>query len=133
MTASNGLNMKSGLKKDLKTYKKNNMKKQKLYFIQDLSFGSSRQVYSGHSGTGRNFNMTVGDYGKYAMHPQPKSRCKEMIAEIEKDAKGKNGKGSLTFKWNIVPMTEIELSNFYEKHQQEAYDKLREEQFKLYK
>lgn len=105
------------------------MKKTKLYFLQDLSCGSSKQVYSGHSGTGKKFRMYMSDYGKYAMNPSPYDKCIELQNKIEKDAKG-----TCTFKWNIVPMTEIDLSNFYEDNvnwNQGAFDKLKEEQLNL--
>jgi hypothetical protein len=105
--------------------------KTKLYFIQDLSFGSRKQVYSGSSGTGRNFKMFQSDYGKYAMQPQPKSRCKEMIKEIEKNAKGRSGLGTSTFKWDLVPMTEIDLCNFYTDDAQKTFDNLKKQQLKL--
>jgi hypothetical protein len=105
--------------------------KTKLYFIQDLSFGSRKQVYSGSSGTGRNFKMIQSDYGKYAMHPQPKSRCKEMIKEIEKNAKGRKGLGTSTFKWNLVRMTEIDLCNFYTDEEHNKFYALKEQQIKL--
>lgn len=96
---------------------------EKLYFIQDLSFGSVEQVYSGHSGTGSNLKMYQGDYGKYAMKPKTKPECEALIKKIEKDAKGK-----MTFKWNLIPMTEINLCNFYSAEEQDAYDKLKTEQ-----
>ena len=106
-------------------------KNTKLYFLQDLSFGSRQQVYSGHSGTGRNFRINMGDYGKYAMKPTTKTRCNELAKRIEKDAKGKLGKGTCVFKWNIVPMIEIDLCNFYRPEDQKEFDNLKEEQLKL--
>ena len=95
----------------------------KLYFIQDLSCCSSEQVYSGHSGTGKNFKMYQGDYGKYAMKPLTKPECETLIKKVEKDAKGK-----FTFKWNIVPMTEINLCNFYSEEESNAYYELQNKQ-----
>jgi hypothetical protein len=98
----------------------------RLFFLQDVSEGfSPRQVYSGHSGTGRNFKFYMSDYGKYAMRPTTRAKCKELIEKIEKDAKGK-----FKFKWNIVPITDIELTNFYEDTawNYEAYEKIRQEQ-----
>lgn len=98
---------------------------QKLYFIQDLHSFDSRTVYSGHSGKGKKFKIIQGDYGKYAMKPTSKSNCQELIKSIEKDSKG------LTkFQWNIVPMTEIKLCNFYEDTEWnfDAYYKLQDEQ-----
>ena len=106
-------------------------KNTKLYFLQDLSFGNCKQVYSGHSGTGRNFRINQGDYGKYAMNPITKADCKELAKRIEKDAKGRSGLRNCTFKWNIIPMTEIDLCNFYTKEEQNEFNKLKEEQLKL--
>lgn len=103
-------------------------KNTKLYFLVDKSFARGNQVYSGHSGTGKKFQMNMSDYGKYAMKPSTKDGCKKLIQRIEKDAKGK-----FSFDWKIVPMTEIDLCNFYEdtSWNQEAYDKLKQEQIKL--
>lgn len=103
-------------------------KNTKLYFVVDTSFARGNQVYSGHSGTGKRFRIDMSDYGKYAMRPSTKTVCKALIKRIEKAAKG-----TCEFKWEIVPMTQIDLCNFYEdtSWNQEAYDKLKEEQLKL--
>lgn len=107
-------------------------KNTKLYFVVDKSFARGNQVYSGHSGTGTRFEMHMSDYGKYAMRPSTKTTCKELIKRIENDSKGKSNQ-KRTFKWEIVPMTQIDLCNFYEdtSWNQEAYDKLKQEQLKL--
>lgn len=107
-------------------------KNTKLYFLIDSSFARGNQVYSEHSGTGKRFQMHMSDYGKYAMMPMPKKSCIELKKRIEKDAKGKSN-NKITFKWNIVPMTEIDLCNFYEDRSwnQAAYNKLKQEQLKL--
>mgnify|MGYP007071663518 CR=1 FL=1 len=99
-----------------------------LFFLQDLSFGSPKQVYSGHSGKGKKFSMNQSDYGKYAMQPRSKEDCEKLAKSIEKDAQG----GSSTFQWNVVPMTEIDLCNFYEKEEHDAYYKLQAEQKELF-
>lgn len=104
------------------------MKKEKLYFVVDQSFARGNQVYSGHSGTGKKFQMHMSDYGKYAMIPATKEDCEKLINKIEKDAKG-----TCEFKWKIIPMTEIELCNFYEDTEwnYDAYQKLKQEQLNL--
>jgi hypothetical protein len=112
--------------KDSRKVRKNT----KLYFLVDSSFARGNQVYSGHSGTGKKFKMFMSDYGKYAMTPTTKTACKDLIKKIEKDAKGKNN-NKINFQWNIVPMTEIDLCNFYEQAHYDAYQKLKEEQLKL--
>lgn len=100
----------------------------KLFFLQDRSFGDSRQVYSGHSGKGKNFRMNQGDYGKYAMKPRSYEDCWKLAGKIEVDATNSKGELTFDFKWKVVPMTEIELCNFRTQEEQEAYDKLLEEQ-----
>jgi hypothetical protein len=108
------------------------MKAQKLYFLRDNSSAKGNQVYSGHNGTGKRFSITMSDYGKYAMKPSGKKTCEDLIRTIEKAAKGRNNQ-PINFKWEIVPMTQIDLCNFYEdtSWNQEAYDKLKKEQSKL--
>lgn len=101
--------------------------KEKLFFLQDLSSGSSRQVYSGHTGTGKKFKMYNSDYGKYAMQPATEAECKALITKIETAANG-----ACTFQWNIVPITEIDLVNFYEEADQDAFDALKKEQAELF-
>lgn len=104
------------------------MKTEKLYFVVDKSFARGNQVYSGHSGTGRKFQMHMSDYGKYAMIPSTKEVCEKLIQKIEKDAKS-----TTSFDWEIVPMTQIDLCNFYEDipWNHDAYYKLKKEQQKL--
>lgn len=106
--------------------KKENQNTERLFFVQDL-FTNSKTVYSGHSGTGNKFTIHFGDYGKYAMKPTTKEKCEELIEKIEKANKGK-----FVFHWNIVPITEIELCNFYEDEQAKEYDALRKEQMKKF-
>ncbi len=106
--------------------------KEILFFIRDISFARGNQVYSGHSGTGKKFSMFQSDYGKYAMNPLPKKRCEALIKEIEKAAKGKLKKDFCTFTWDIVPMTKIELCNFYEIEEHEAYDRLKAKQTEMF-
>ena len=105
---------------------------QKLYLIRDNSFARENQVYSGHKGTGKRFSMTMSDYGKYAMIPKGKKTCEDLIRTIEKAAKGRNNHPT-NFDWEIVPMTEIDLCNFYEDTpwNYEAYQKLKKEQLKI--
>ena len=105
------------------------MSSEKLYFVVDKSFARGNQVYSGHSGTGKKFQMHMSDYGKYAMVPATKKECEDLIKRIEKDAKG-----TCEFDWELVPMIDIQLCNFYEnsKWNYEAFKKLKEEQLKLY-
>jgi len=107
-------------------------KNTKVYFVVDKSFARGNQVYSGHSGTGKKFQMFMSDYGKYAMIPTTKTACKDIIKRIEKDAKGKSNQQT-TFDWVIVPMTQIDLCNFYEdtRWNQEVYDNLKKEQLKI--
>ena len=109
-------------------------KKEKLYFLQDVSFPSgSRQVYSGHGGTGRRFSITVSDYGKYAMYPRSHKKCIELKRQIEIDAKGRKGLGKTKFQWKIIPITDISLCNFWTTEEHHAFDALQEEQKKLFK
>lgn len=101
-------------------------KMNRLYFLQDLSMGS-KTVYSGHSGTGKKFQMYQGDYGKYAMKPATFAACEALKAKIEKDAKG-----TVQFKWNIVPCTEIDLCNFYSDAEFDAFEALKIKQKELF-
>lgn len=101
---------------------------EKLYFVVDKTFARGNQVYSGHNGTGRNFKMYMSDYGKYAMVPATKKECEDLINSIEKAAKG-----TCNFEWELVPMTEIKLCNFYEDTawNYDAFEKMKQEQLKL--
>lgn len=101
---------------------------EKLFFLQDLSFGSVRQVYSGHSGTGRNFKMYQSDYGKYAMSPRTLEECWKLAGVIEKDALGKNGKGVCKFEWKVIPITDVNLCNFWDEENQKDFDNLKKVQ-----
>ena len=100
--------------------------KPQLFFLQDLLMGS-RAVYSGHDGTGKKFKMYQSDYGKYAMNPSTFEECEKLKEKIEKDAKG-----GCKFKWNIIPITKIDLCNFYEPEEYDAFEKLQQEQRELF-
>lgn len=95
---------------------------EKLYFLQDLLMGS-RTVYSGHSGIGKKFIMHQSDYGKYVMKPSTLTECELLKAKIEKSARGQ-----AKFNWNIIPITDINLCNFYGPDEQEAFEELQKEQ-----
>jgi hypothetical protein len=101
---------------------------EKLFFLQDLSFGSERQVYSGHSGTGRNFKMYQSDYGKYAMRPRTLEECWKLAGAIERDALGKNGKGECKFEWKVIPITDVNLYNFWDVENQKEFNNLKKVQ-----
>lgn len=98
---------------------------EKLYFLQDLLMGN-KAVYSGHEGTGKKFKMYQSDYGKYAMNPATREECEKLIKKIEKDAKE-----NCKFQWNIIPITEIQLCNFYSDAEYDAFEKLQKEQSTL--
>lgn len=60
------------------------MSNEKLYFVVDTTFARGNQVYSGHSGKGKKFQMHMSDYGKYAMVPTTKSECEKLIKKNRK-------------------------------------------------
>lgn len=110
-------------------------KNTKLFFLRDNTMASGNQVYSGHSGTGKKFDMFMSDYGKYAMKPTSYEDCETLIKKIEKARQG-NLKTPIEpgyFVWEIIPMTEISLCNFYEDSNwnAEAYNVLKKEQLEL--
>lgn len=112
-----------------------NSKKEKLYYLRDNTIAMGDQVYSGHYGTGKKFSIYMSDYGKYAMRPITKKECESLIKTIEKAYQGtrKTLLQKDYFSWEIIPMSEISLCNFYEDTpwNQEAFNKLKEEQLKL--
>lgn len=109
------------------TEKKQQEKTEKLYFIQDLSSFDSKTVYSGHSGKGKKFLMYQSDYGKYAMKPATEEVCEKIRLKIERDANM-----AFEFKWKLIPITEIDLCNFYSDEEYQEFKRLQEEQKKLF-
>lgn len=99
----------------------------KLFFLVD-KLTSARQVYSGHSGKGKNIKVYFSDYGKYAMKPATHSECLVLMEKIEKDAIGSD----CVFDFSIVPMTDISLCNFYEVAEHEAFEKVQEQQRQIF-
>jgi hypothetical protein len=103
--------------------KTNNKVPQKLFFLRDLSAARGNQVYSGHTGTGKKFQMFHSDYGKYAMKPSSVQHCEALKVAIAKDAPK-----DMTFEWDIVPITEIDLCNFHTPEEHDAFEKLKLDQ-----
>ena len=99
---------------------------EQLFFLLDKQLGM-KTVYSGHKGTGRNFEFYQSDYGKYAMKPLTRAKCEELKKKIEKAA-GVH----YTADWRIIPMTDIKLCNFNTTEEHDAYYALQEEQKKHY-
>jgi hypothetical protein len=98
-----------------------------LYYVKDKTFARENQVYSGHSGKGKNFNMNMSDYGKYAYAPRTEEECKKLIEKIKKDSLGKNNT-QREFKWELEPCYNVELCNFYEDEDFDKREKLHKEQ-----
>lgn len=102
-------------------------KTEQLFFIQDKTCGSRNQVYSGHTGKNKTFRMYQSDYGKHAMQPLTLSECSSLMNKIEKDAP-KN----MVFDWDIIPITKIELCNFWKDEDFDAFEELKRVQLSLY-
>ena len=93
-----------------------------LFFVRDASFAKVNQVYGGHDGKGINLRLLMTDYGKYAMVPTTFERCQQLIQAIMFDS------GLAVFDWEIVPMTQISLCNFYHTEQQINYELVKQAQ-----
>lgn len=93
-----------------------------LFFVRDASFAKANQVYGGHDGKGINLRLLMTDYGKYAMVPTTIERCQQLIQTIAVESQLN------IFEWEIVPMTQITLCNFYVAEQALNYEMVKQAQ-----
>lgn len=97
-----------------------------LFYVRDASFAKANQVYGGHDGKGINLRLLMTDYGKYAMVPTTLERCKQLIQAIMVDSGLEMNPD--VFQWEIVPMTQITLCNFFAAEQELNYEMVKQAQ-----